>query len=151
MTTICITHVGYLMHTKCDFAMSARTIFNWDPVSMMAQTRRPAPVFTSIFMRIPSVRCEVSKHATHRSSPHGTCKPSAQVTGRARTYATDLPKWDSMLPEAASEWDQRSPQICIVSPAIRACSCTIVTRIGPVHQDPGPSTPSYNATLRYCT
>ena len=65
-----------------------------------------------------SPRCEVSERATHRSSPHGPCEPSARVTGRARTYATDLPKWDSMLPEAASERDHRSPHIHIVSPAI---------------------------------
>jgi hypothetical protein len=72
----------------------------------------------------------------HRSSPHGPCEPSARVTGRARTYATDLPKRDSTLPEAASEHDQHSPHIRIVSPAIRARSCTIVTRIRPVHHDP---------------
>ncbi|KAJ7301633.1 hypothetical protein DFH08DRAFT_978570 [Mycena albidolilacea] len=80
-------------------------------------------------------RCEVSEHATHRSSPHGPCEPSARVTGRARTYATDLPEWDFMLPEAASERDHRSPHIRIVSPAIRTRSCTIVTRIRPVRHD----------------
>jgi hypothetical protein len=53
--------------------------------------------------------CEVSEHATHRSSPHGPCEPSARVTGRARTYATDVPKRDSTLLEAASELDQCSP------------------------------------------
>jgi hypothetical protein len=54
-------------------------------------------------------RCEVSERAMHRLSPHGPCEPSARVMGRARTYATDLPKRDSMLPEAASERDQHSP------------------------------------------
>jgi hypothetical protein len=53
--------------------------------------------------------CEVSERATHCSSPHGPCKPSAQVTGRARTYTMDLPKWVSTLPEAASKRDQHSP------------------------------------------
>jgi hypothetical protein len=81
-------------------------------------------------------RCEVSERAMHRSLPHGPCKPSARVTGRVRTYMTDLPKQDSTLPESASERDQRSPHIRIISPAIRARTCTIVTRIGPVHHDP---------------
>jgi hypothetical protein len=83
-----------------------------------------------------SLRCEVSERATHRSSLPGPCEPSARVTGRAQTYATDLPKRDSTLPEAASKRDQRSPHIRIVSPAIWACSCTIVTRIRPVHHNP---------------
>jgi hypothetical protein len=65
------------------------------------------------------MRCEVSERATHRSSPHGPCEPSTRVTGRARTYTTDLPKWDSTLPEAASERDHRSPHIRIVSPPFR--------------------------------
>jgi hypothetical protein len=77
-------------------------------------------------------RCEVSERATHRSSPHGPCEPSARVTGRARTYATDLPKWDSTLPEAASERDHRSPHIRIVSPAVLGSLLHIVTRIRPV-------------------
>jgi hypothetical protein len=54
-------------------------------------------------------RCEGSKRVTHCSLPHGPCEPSAQVTGRAQTYVTDLPKRDSTLPEAASERDQCSP------------------------------------------
>jgi hypothetical protein len=33
------------------------------------------------------------------------------------------------------------------SPAIWARSCTIVTRMRPIHQDLGPSTPSYDVTL----
>ncbi|KAJ7733379.1 hypothetical protein B0H14DRAFT_3517389 [Mycena olivaceomarginata] len=78
----------------------------------------------------------VSERATHRSSPHGPCEPSARVMGRARTYATDLPKWDSTLPEAASERDHRSPHIRIVSPAILGSLLHIVTRIRPVRHDP---------------
>jgi hypothetical protein len=80
-----------------------------------------------------TTRCEVSEHATHRSAPHGPCEPSARVTGQARTYTTDLPKWDSTLPEAASERDHRSPHIRI---AFWARSCTIITRIRPVRHDP---------------
>jgi hypothetical protein len=44
----------------------------------------------------------------------------------------DLPKWDSTLLEAASEETNVLPTICIVSPAIRARSCTIVTRMRPM-------------------
>jgi hypothetical protein len=65
----------------------------------------PSPPSTSLVC----LRCEVSERATHRSSPHGPCEPSARVTGRAQTYATYLPKQDSTLPEAASEQDQHSP------------------------------------------
>jgi hypothetical protein len=83
----------------------------------------------------------------HRSSPHGPCEPSARLTGRAQTYVTDLPKRDSMLPEAASERDQHSPHIRVISPTIRACSCTIVTWMQPYPKDPELSTPSYDATL----
>jgi hypothetical protein len=97
------------------------------------------------------IRCEVSERATHRSSPHGPCKPTAQLTGQAQTYTMDLPKQDSMLPEAASERDQCSPHIHTVSPAIRARSCTIATQMRPVPHDPELSTPSYDATLRICT
>jgi hypothetical protein len=97
------------------------------------------------------MRCEVSERAMHHSLPHGPCEPSARLTGRAWTYTTDLPKRDSRLPEAASERDQHSPHIRIVSSAIRARSCTIVTRMQPVPQDPGLSTPSYDATLRIRT
>jgi hypothetical protein len=39
------------------------------------------------------------------------------------------------------------PIICIVSPAIRACSWNIVTQIRPVPHNLGLLTPSYNATL----
>jgi hypothetical protein len=39
------------------------------------------------------------------------------------------------------------PTIHIVSPTVRACSCTIVTQIRPVPHDPGLSTPFYDATL----
>jgi hypothetical protein len=91
-------------------------------------------------------RCEVSEHATHRSSPHGPCEPSARVTGWAQTYATDLPKRDSTLAEAASERDQHSLHHHIISPAIRPRSCTVVTWIQPFPHDPRLSTPSYNAT-----
>ncbi|KAJ7326167.1 hypothetical protein DFH08DRAFT_710798, partial [Mycena albidolilacea] len=42
------------------------------------------------FSQVP-IHYEVSEHATHRSSPHGPCGPSARVTGRAGTYTTDLP------------------------------------------------------------
>jgi hypothetical protein len=95
------------------------------------------------------VRCEVSEHATHCSSPHGPCKSSARITGRARTYATDLPKQDSMLPEAASERDQRSPHQLSppsasspspVSLAIRAHSST--------GYDPYPTIGTLDAFLR---
>jgi hypothetical protein len=29
------------------------------------------------YLRVGEARCEVSKHATHHSSPHGPCEPSA--------------------------------------------------------------------------
>ncbi|KAJ7789798.1 hypothetical protein B0H14DRAFT_3502526 [Mycena olivaceomarginata] len=50
------------------------------------------PAILSFLLRLPLLllRCEVSERATHRSSPHGPCEPSARVTGRARTHATDL-------------------------------------------------------------
>jgi hypothetical protein len=100
---------------------------------------------------VPTARCEVSERAAHCSSPHGPCEPSARLTGQVRTYATDHPKRVSTLLEAASERDQRSPHIHIVSPAIRARSCTIVTRMRPIPQDPGLSTPSHNVILRIRT
>ncbi|KAJ7747883.1 hypothetical protein B0H14DRAFT_3513953 [Mycena olivaceomarginata] len=71
-----------------------------------------------------------------RSSPHSPCEPSARVTGRARTYAMDLPKWDSTLLEAASERDHCSPHIRIVSPAVLGSLLHIVTWIRPVRHDP---------------
>jgi hypothetical protein len=43
------------------------------------------------------------------------------------------------------------PTIRIVSPAIRAHSCTIVTWMQPIPHDPSLSTPSYDVTLRICT
>jgi hypothetical protein len=90
--------------------------------------------------------CEVSEHATHRSSPHGPWEPSARVTGRARTYATDLPKLDSTLPEAASERDQCSPHHlhrlpCYSTSLLHYCHPDMT-----VPHNPGLSTPSYNAT-----
>jgi hypothetical protein len=51
------------------------------------------------------------------------------MTERAWTYTTDLPKWDSTLPEAASERDQHSPHYL---DHLLYCSnslCTIVSRI----------------------
>jgi hypothetical protein len=71
----------------------------------------------NLWLKRYSMRCEVSERATHSSSPHGPCEPSARVTGRARTYTMDLPKWDSTLPEAASERDQRSPHTFGLTPA----------------------------------
>ncbi|KAJ7820010.1 hypothetical protein B0H14DRAFT_3472646 [Mycena olivaceomarginata] len=76
-----------------------------------------------------------SERATHRSSPHGPCEPSARVTGRARTYTTDLPKRDSTLPEAASERDQRSPPPSALSPL-------------PFDLTPAPSSPGYDRSPR---
>jgi hypothetical protein len=75
--------------------------------------------------------CEVSKRATHRLSPHGPCEPSTRLTGRARTYTTDLPKRDSTLPEAASERDQHSPHHLHRLP----CHFELA---------PAPSSPGYN-------
>jgi hypothetical protein len=56
--------------------------------------------------------CEVSERATHRSSPHGPCEPSARVMGRARTrwiflngilcYRKQLPNETTALPTSAS-------------------------------------------------
>jgi hypothetical protein len=48
----------------------------------------------------------------------------------------DLPKWDSTLPEAASERDHHSLHIRIVFPAILGSLLHIVTRIRPVRHDP---------------
>jgi hypothetical protein len=59
-------------------------------------------------------------------------------------YATDLPKWDSTLPEAASERDQHSPHHRIASLAVQARSCTIVAQIRPVPHNLGLLTPSYD-------
>jgi hypothetical protein len=81
--------------------------------------------------RVHITCCEVSEPATHHLSPHGPCKPPARVTGRARTYAMNLPKWDSTLPEAASKRDQCSPHHPHCLPAIRPRSCTLVTRTRP--------------------
>ncbi|KAJ7809288.1 hypothetical protein B0H14DRAFT_3481579 [Mycena olivaceomarginata] len=88
-------------------------------------------------------RCEVSERAMHRSSPHGPFEPSTQVTGRARTYATDLPKRDSTLPEAASERDQRSPHHLHRLP--RHLTSLLYHRHldTTVPHDPGLSTPSH--------
>jgi hypothetical protein len=92
-----------------------------------------------------NLRCEVSKRAMHRSSPHGPCEPSARLMGQARTYATDLPKWVSTLPEVALNETYTLPTIRIVSPAIRARSCTIVTPT--CTPQSGFSMPPYDTTL----
>jgi hypothetical protein len=89
-----------------------------------------------IALRCQRARCEVSERAMHHLSPHGPCEPSTRLTGRARTYTTDLPKWDSTLPEAASERDHRSPHIRIVSPTVLGSLLHIVTRIRPICHDP---------------
>jgi hypothetical protein len=91
-------------------------------------------------------RCEVSERATHHSLPHGPCEPSARATGRARMYATDLPKRDSTLLEAASERDQCSPHH---PHCLRHHSTSLLYHRHldtTVPHDPGLSMPDHNTT-----
>jgi hypothetical protein len=88
-------------------------------------------------------RCEVSKRAMHRSSPHGPCELSARVTGRARTYAMDLPKRDSTVPEAASERDQHSPHHPHRLPRHSTLLLYYRHLDTTIPHDPGLSTPSH--------
>jgi hypothetical protein len=116
-------------------------ICNGDSIGNTTRLRRRHGVWSAM-----SMWCEVSECATHRSSPHSPCEPSARLTGRARTYATDLPKRDSTSPEAASERDQCFPHHPHRLP--RHLTSLLYHR----HQDTtvphelGLSIPSYNTT-----
>jgi hypothetical protein len=54
------------------------------------------------------------------------------MTEQASMYATDLPKQDSMLPEAASKRDQHSPPSTLSPPLLKLA--------------PAPSSPGYNCS-----